>query len=256
LTGAEDGFGSRLGRILYDLDAPGVSLNGAWPLEKQLDRLIEQDPGQAVRFVSLASEDVPYAAAGFAATIALVLARLLENEPATQAMFLNNAANFLSTLGRREDALAAATEAVGLYRDLARARPEAFTPDLATSLSNLANGLSELGRREDALAAATEAVTIRRDLARARPEAFTPDLTMSVNNLANRLSEPGRREDALAAATEAVTIRRDLARARPEAFTPNLGISLNNLARILFALGRREEAVAAAQEAAALRGKK
>ena len=161
MTGAEDGFGSRLGRILYDLDAPGVSLNGAWPLEKQLDRLIEQDPGQAVRFVSLASEDVPYAAAGFAATIALVLARLLENEPATQAMFLNNAANFLSTLGRREDALAAATEAVTIRRDLARARPEAFTPNLGISLNNLARILFALGRREEAVAAAQEAAALR-----------------------------------------------------------------------------------------------
>ena len=37
----------------------------------------------------------------------------------------------LSELGRREEALAAAKEAAALYRDLARARPEAFTPNLA-----------------------------------------------------------------------------------------------------------------------------
>lgn len=54
LTGAEDGLGSRLGRIHYDLDAAGIARNGAAPLERQLDRLIEQDPKQAVRFVSLA----------------------------------------------------------------------------------------------------------------------------------------------------------------------------------------------------------
>jgi tetratricopeptide (TPR) repeat protein len=64
----------------------------------------------------------------------------------------------LSDLGRREEALAAAQEAVDIYRDLARARPEAFTPDLAMSLNNLANCLSALGRREEALAAAQEAV--------------------------------------------------------------------------------------------------
>ena len=115
----------------------------------------------------------------------------------------NNLAAFLSELGRREEALAAAQEAADLYRDLARARPEAFTPDLAGSLNNLAACLSELGRREEALAAAQEAADLYRDLARARPEAFTPDLAMSLNNLANRLSDLGRREEALAAAQEA-----------------------------------------------------
>ena len=45
----------------------------------------------------------------------------------------------LSDLGRREAALQAAEEAAALYRELARARPDAFTPDLAGSLNNLAN---------------------------------------------------------------------------------------------------------------------
>ena len=42
----------------------------------------------------------------------------------------------LSALGRREEALTAAQEAAELLRALARARPEAFTPDLAGSLNN------------------------------------------------------------------------------------------------------------------------
>ena len=50
-----------------------------------------------------------------------------------------------------------------------RARPDAFLPDLATSLNNQSNRLSELGRREEALAAIEEAVTIRRELAAAQP---------------------------------------------------------------------------------------
>ena len=66
----------------------------------------------------------------------------------------------LSELGRREEALAAAEEAADLYRALAAARPEAFTPYLATSLNTLANRLSELGRREEALAAAQEAAAL------------------------------------------------------------------------------------------------
>ena len=40
----------------------------------------------------------------------------------------------LSDLGRREEALQAADEAVGVYRQLAAQRPEAFSSDLARSL--------------------------------------------------------------------------------------------------------------------------
>jgi len=63
----------------------------------------------------------------------------------------------LSELGRREEALAAATEAVTIRRDLARARPEAFTPYLAMSLNNLAHILAALGQYEEAMAAVQEA---------------------------------------------------------------------------------------------------
>ena len=52
--------------------------------------------------------------------------------------------------------LAAAASAA--YRELARARPDAFRPDLAMSLNNQSAFLSELGRREEALAAIEEAV--------------------------------------------------------------------------------------------------
>src|SRR4029077_13239119 len=113
----------------------------------------------------------------------------------TAAQFLNNASAFLSQAGQREAALTAAQEAAGLYRDLARARPEAFTPDLAMSLNNLANRLSDLGRREEALAGALGAAQLYRDLARAHPDAFTPELAATLNNLGNRLSDLGRREE-------------------------------------------------------------
>ena len=52
-------------------------------------------------------------------------------------MSLNNLGHQLSELGRREDALAAAQEAVEIHRRLAAERPDAFLPDLATSLNNL-----------------------------------------------------------------------------------------------------------------------
>ena len=245
-------LGGRLGRVLYDLNGLGHKQDeGVHPLDQRLEDMLAEDPARAADFAAVAGTDVPFWAARFAARVALILANAA-GEPEIKAHFYNSAAGYLSSLGRREEALAAAQEAVQIRRALAAARPEAFAPNLATSLSNLAVMLSELGRWEDALAAAHKAVQTHRALAAARPEAFTPDLAMSLNNLANGLSELGRREEALAVAQEAVQIRRALAAARPEAFTPDLAVSLNTLAVMLSKLRRREEALAAAREAADL----
>ena len=65
-------------------------------------------------------------------------------------MSRNTLANGLSELGHREEAVAAAGESAGLYRDPAHAQPEAFTSGLAKSLDTLANTLSQLGHREEA----------------------------------------------------------------------------------------------------------
>ncbi len=175
--------------------------------------------------------------------------RQLPGQNALTAFHLNNLGVRLGALGRREEALAAAGEAVNIRRELAAARPDAFRPNLAASLNNLANMLSDLGRREEALAAAGEASNVYRELAAARPDAFRPDLAASLNNLANRLSDLGRREEALSAAGEASNVYRELAAARPDAFRPDLAASLNNLANRLSDLGRREEALSAAGEA-------
>jgi tetratricopeptide (TPR) repeat protein len=158
----------------------------------------------------------------------------------------------LSALGRSEEALTVAEEAVRLHRALAMARPDAFDPDLAGSLNNLANSLSELGRHEEALTAAEEAVLHFRALVAERPDAFIPGLASSLNNLATMVSALGRHEEALTAAEEAVRFRRRLAAARPDAFTPDLASSLTNLATRLSDLGQRVEALATAEEAVRL----
>jgi tetratricopeptide (TPR) repeat protein len=241
-------FADRLSRIHYDLAVLDRGEPGEHPLDSRLVDMLKRDPRRAIVFIHAATKEVSHWAASFSAAVSLLMAQQIEDTE-RRAIFLANGANYLSLLGRREEALARAEEAMNHYRELARARPDAFTPDLAMSLNNLANMLSDLGRREEALARAEEAVAIRRDLARARPDAFTPDLAMSLNNLANMLSDLGRREEALARAEEAMNHYRELARARPDAFTPDLATSLSNLAAMLSALGRREEALARAEEA-------
>ena len=158
----------------------------------------------------------------------------------------------LSDLGRREDALNAAQKARDLFHTLAADRPDAFAPDLATSLHNLAVTLRDLGRSEDALNAGEGALALRRELAADRPDVFTPYLASSLDNVANMLSDLGRREDALNAAQEARDLFRTLAADRPDAFNPDLAMSLNNLASKLLFLGRGEDALNAAQEAVVL----
>jgi tetratricopeptide (TPR) repeat protein len=124
---------------------------------------------------------------------------------ATLARWISDLGVRLSDLGQREAALAAAREAVELYRAPAAQHADAFRPDLATSLNNLAAMLSDLGEREKALAAAREAVDLYRALAAQHPDAFRPDLAWSLWVLAHCLDAVGQQRDGLAANAEAIT---------------------------------------------------
>ncbi len=108
---------------------------------------------------------------------------------------LNSLGHRLRELGRHEEALAAAEEAVGLRRGLAAERPDAFAPKLAGSLNNLANVLSELGRREEALAAAEEAVRMLGPRFLALPGAFSGWMRTMLGNYFQRCRECEREPD-------------------------------------------------------------
>jgi len=166
---------------------------------------------------------------------------------------LSNLAVRLADLERKDDALAAAEEAVSLYRRLAEADRDAHLPGLATSLNNLVNMLAEVRRDEHALAAAREAVELNRQLAEVSPAASRPDLARSLNNLANALAGVGRNDEAIATTEQTIQIRRQLAEENPVLFRPELARSLHNFAARLAAAGRREEALAAAKEAVQIR---
>ena len=87
-------------------------------------------------------------------------------------MSLNNLGNRLSELGRREEALAAADEAVRIRRQLAAARPDAFLPDLAMSLGARGNVLLGMERHADAAASFREGIEALRPLFQRVPAAF------------------------------------------------------------------------------------
>ena len=73
---------------------------------------------------------------------------------------LMNMSMALLATHRDSQALAAAEEAVAIYRSLAVARPGKSAPGLATALNNLSYPLRAMGRRNEALAAADESVRI------------------------------------------------------------------------------------------------
>jgi tetratricopeptide (TPR) repeat protein len=154
-----------------------------------------------------------------------------------------------------EEALAAGRSAVGEYRKLVAAQPDAFLPDLAMSLNNLGNSLSDIGCREEALEVARESVEIYRKFAGARPDVFLPDLAGSLNNLGKCLSDLGHRDEALEVTREAVEQYRKLAAARPDVFLPDLAVSLNNLGKCLSDLGHRDEALEVTRESVQIRRK-
>jgi tetratricopeptide (TPR) repeat protein len=76
------------------------------------------------------------------------------------AASLNNLANMLRALARREEALSAAEEAVRHYRALAAARPDAFTIQLARSLWVLGDLYGETGKSDRAIETLAEAVSL------------------------------------------------------------------------------------------------
>ena len=141
------------------------------------------DSNPEIELAAKVHPDVPtqtVALREFAAVIERILLDAARDDTA-RAGSLNNLANRLSALGRREEALAAAEEAVRLYRTLAQARPDAFMPDLAMSLNNLANMLSDLGRPEEALAAAEETIAKLRSYFTDRPRAFADRMVIVIN---------------------------------------------------------------------------
>ena len=234
-------------------EALDVALTQGGPLAPALEAFIDSGATLPLGEIDDAIPVGHPALAGAALAATRRLATSAKRSPEQQAHWANNLSIRLSDVGERKAALVAAREAEKLYRALAEASPQAYTPRLAMSLNNLANILSEVGERGEALRGAREAVELYRVLAEVSPAAYTPDLAMSLNNLANRLSAVGERNEALVAAREAVELYRGLAKASPAAYTPRLAGSLNNLANCLLGVGDRDGALVAAREAVRLR---
>ena len=186
----------------------------------------------------------------------------------TLAQSLNRLGVCYASIGRLTDALAAAREAVEIWRRIAdrdesesqlsrrrsttwdcgsamwspteglalceeavairRTGGEAAEGALASGLTNLGIHLSELRGHGAGLAATTEAVAIYRRLVDAAPGRYEPGLAAALHNLDSDLAGAGRHAEGLVSLDEAISIRRRLAAANPLAFGADLAISLQN----------------------------
>ena len=106
----------------------------------------------------------------------------------------NNLANRLSGLGRREEALAQAQEAVRLRRQLAAARPDAFLPNLALSLAVCGNIMAE-AQPAQALICYEESLRLLRPPFLQLPQAHAPLMRAVVERYFQTLQSTGQAPD-------------------------------------------------------------
>jgi CHAT domain-containing protein len=165
------------------------------------------------------------------------------------AQALSNLANMLAALGKPNEALALAQEAVQHYQELTDHSRADFLPSLAKSINSLAIRLIATGRREEALAQAQEVVRIHRELTAQNRATFLPGLAGALNNLANMLGFMGRYNEALPLAQEAAQIYQELTVQNRAAFLPDFARSLLNLASTMGAAGQRDDALVPAKKA-------
>ena len=74
--------------------------------------------------------------------------------------------------------------ALAIRERLAKANPQAYEPDLASSYDNLAILYSDTQRLQESEAMYQSALAIRERLAKANLQAYEPALAISYNNLA------------------------------------------------------------------------
>ena len=120
-----------------------------------------------------------------------------------------------SSLGREEEAVDTAVEAIRIKAGLIEGHTGWDVDNHAEALTNFARRFREVGRHDEAL----EAVDLCRTLAASRPALFTQVLATSLLYLGADFREVGCRNEALDARSEAVKLYRTLADDLPAVFT-------------------------------------
>ncbi len=175
---------------------------------------------------------------------ALELARTLD--------FLVEYADFLGVNNQFSDAEKLYQEALSISRELAKANPAVYLPDVAGTLNNLGILVeADSGRRDEAEKLYQEALTIRRELAKANPLVYQPEVAKTLYNLGLLIAQDShRRDEAEKLYREALTIFRELANANVAEYPFDVAKTLYNLGNLIAQDShRRNEAEKLCQEA-------
>ncbi|MGW4807640.1 tetratricopeptide repeat protein, partial [Kitasatospora sp. NPDC004272] len=168
------------------------------PLLDALQRIVD-DPATPVSLLEELAAEIPSASHVLDPWAAQLFERLVtihrgqpRHDPDRRSRLgrsLNRLAIRLGDLGRWEEALAVAEEAVLVHRGLVAVRPDEYLPQFGKVLNTLAIRLGDLGRWEEALAVAEEAILVHRGLVAVRPDEYLPQFGKVLNTLAIRLGD-------------------------------------------------------------------
>ncbi len=127
------------------------------------------------------------------------------------------------------------TEALTLYRQLAKNNPVVYLRNVAATLNNFGTLVEQDNqRREEAEIYYTEALALYRQLAKDNPAMYLPDMAMTLNNFGVLLmADNQRHKDAEILYIEALTIYRSLAKDNPAVHLPDVAMTLNNFGMLL-----------------------
>ena len=137
-------------------------------------------------------------------------------------------AKFLQENNQYRTAETLYTEALTLFRQLAKDNPAVYLPTVATTLNNLGLLVSDDSqRRKEAETLYTEALTLLRQLAKDNPAVYLPTVALMLNNLGSLVAaDSQRRKEAETLYTEALTLRRQLAKDNPAVYLPDVANTL------------------------------
>ncbi|ARF56488.1 tetratricopeptide repeat protein [Streptomyces gilvosporeus] len=171
------------------------------------------------------------------------------------ARSLANHANALAETagtGNLPKALAAAEEAIALYRELAAEDSDAYGGALVRAEERVARLLHEVGRPEEALQVGLRAADMLRRLSAEDPEEHREAYGNTLHNLGLSLKATGQSEQAVRALSEAADHYRYLAQHIPLRFLDRLAGCLLSLSEVLEGLGRVGERVRVLRELVAV----
>jgi tetratricopeptide (TPR) repeat protein len=231
----------RLGRLLNDIQI----LHPTDPsiLQTSLLTMLKGDPARALVLAPMTHEDrLPVTLSLFAERLAETLIDVLQHETDRGAAW-SNLSNHQSQNGKIRDAIASATNAVGIARGLNGVDQDTFDHALVNGLHNLAIHQMKSSLKEDALRSSREAAAILRAAHKRNPTRFAPSLANCLNTLSNAESDAGYAADALSTAIIAIRLHCSSYRDKSAQQQPQLSGLLQTLSSRQMAVGRLPSAL-------------